>query len=73
MIKKLLVTLLVTVDTEDEEICPTGDPLIENVVLNVLDDDFFTDPVEEIITSHLSDYVQHSKRTEKRIEELYYP
>ena len=26
MIKKLLVTLLVTVDTEDEEICPTGDP-----------------------------------------------
>ena len=73
MIKKLLVTLLVTVDTEDEEICPTGDPLIENVVLNVLDDGFFSDPVEEIYTSHLYDYVEHSKRTEKRIEELYYP
>ena len=57
----------------DEEICPTGDPLIENVVLNVLDDGFFTDPVEEICTSHISDYVEHSKRTEKRIEELYYP
>ena len=73
MIKKVLVTLLVTVDSEDEEICPTGDPLIENVVLNVLDDGFFTDPVEEICTSHISDYVEHSKRTEKRIEELYYP
>jgi len=72
MIKKILVTLLVTVDTEDEEICPTGDPLIENVVLNHIDDGFI-DPVEEIYTSHLSDYVQHSKRTEKRIEELYYP
>ena len=45
---------------------------IENVVLNVLDDGFFSDPVEEIYTSHLSDYVEHSKRTEKRIEELYY-
>ena len=47
MIKKVLVTLLVTVDTEDEEICPIGDPLIENVVLNHLDDGFI-DPVEEI-------------------------
>ena len=53
MIKKVLVTLLVTVDTEDEEICPTGDPLAENVVINVLDDGFFSDPVEEIITSHI--------------------
>ena len=71
MIKKVLVTLLVTVDTEDEEICPTGDPLIENVVLNHLDDGFI-DPVEEIYTSHISDYVEHSKRVEKRIEDLYY-
>ena len=72
MIKKLLVTLLVTVDTEDEEICPTGDPLIENVVLNVLDDGFFTDPVEEIYTSHISDYVEHSKRVEKRVVEYHF-
>ena len=45
MIKKVLVTLLVTVDTEDEEICPTGDPLAENVVINVLDsaNDFLID------------------------------
>jgi len=71
MIKKVLVTLLVTVDTEDEEICPTGDPLIENVVLNHIEDGFI-DPVEEIYTSHISDYVEHSKRTEKRIENLYY-
>lgn len=71
MIKKVLVTLLVTVDDEDEEICPIGDPLIENVVLNHLDNGFI-DPVEEIYTSHISDYVEHSKRIEKRIEDLYY-
>ena len=47
------------------------DPLIENVVLNHLDDGFI-DPVEEIYTSHISDYVEHSKRVEKRIEDLYY-
>ena len=72
MIKKVLVTLLVTVDSEDEEICPSGDPLSENVVLNVLDDGFFTDPVEEIITSHISDYVDHTKRVQMRIEDLYH-
>ncbi len=71
MLKKVLVTLLVTVDDEDEEICPIGDPLIENCVLNHLDDGFI-DPVEEIYTSHISDYVEHSKRVEKRIEDLYY-
>ena len=70
MIKKVLVTLLVTVDSEDEEICPTGDPLSENVVLNHLDDGFI-DPVEEIITSHLSDYVDHTKRVQMRIDDLY--
>ena len=70
MIKKVLVTLLVTVDTEDKEICPTGDPLSENVVLNHLDDGFI-DPVEEIITSHLSDYVDHTKRVQMRIDDLY--
>ena len=71
LIKKVLVTLLVTVDTEDEEICPTGDPLAENVVINTLDDGFFADPVEEIITSHLSDYVDHTKRVQMRIDDLY--
>ena len=71
MIKKVLVTLLVTVDTEDTIICPTGDPLAENVVLNHIDDGFI-DPVEEIYTSHISDYVEHSKRIQKRIEDLHY-
>ena len=71
LIKKVLVTLLVTVDTEDKEICPTGDPLAENVVINVLDDGFFSDPVEEIITSHLSDYDDHTKRVQMRIDDLY--
>ena len=37
MIKKVLVTLLVTVDTEDEEICPTGDPLYSVRVYLLID------------------------------------
>ena len=70
MIKKVLVTLLVTVDSEDEEICPSGAPLSENVVLDHIEDGFI-DPVEEIITSHISDYVDHTKRVQMRIEDLY--
>ena len=46
MIKKIEVTLLVEVDTEDDFTCPSGDSLLENCVLNVLDDGFFTDPVK---------------------------
>ena len=34
MIKQIEVTLLVEVDTEDQEICPSGNPLLENVVFN---------------------------------------
>ena len=46
MIKKIQVTLLVEVDTEDKFICPSGDPLLENCVVNVVEDRFFTDPVK---------------------------
>ena len=48
MIKQIEVTLLVEVDTEDEEICPSGNPLLENVVLNTIDDGFFMSPVKVI-------------------------
>ena len=34
MIKQIEVTLLVEVDTEDKFTCPSGNPLLENVVLN---------------------------------------
>ena len=53
VIKKVVVTLLVEVDTEDEHICPSGDPLIENCVLNVVDDRFFEDPVTVLGVSYL--------------------
>ena len=53
MIKKVVVTLLVEVDTEDEHICPSGDPLLENCVLNVVDDRFFEDPVTVLGVSYL--------------------
>ena len=45
-IKKVLVELLVEVDTEDDFICPSGDPLLENCVVNTVEDRFFTDPVK---------------------------
>ena len=45
-IKKIEVTLLVEVDTEDQETCPSGDPLLENCVVNTVEDGFFTYPVK---------------------------
>jgi len=53
MIKKIVVTLLVEVDTEDEYVCPSGDPLQENVVLNIIDDRVFQDPVTVLGVSYL--------------------
>tara|TARA_B100001057_G_scaffold448891_1_gene489621 strand:+ start:403 stop:576 length:174 start_codon:yes stop_codon:yes gene_type:complete len=53
MIKKVVVTLLVEVDTEDEHICPSGDPLIENSVLNVLEGRFFENPTTVLGVSYL--------------------
>ena len=53
MIKKVVVTLLVEVDTEDKFICPSGDPLIENSVLNVLEDRFFENPTTVLGVSYL--------------------
>ena len=46
MIKKIQVTLLVEVDTEDEFICPSGDPILENCVINTIEDWHFIDPVK---------------------------
>ena len=53
MIKKVVVTLLVEVDIEDKYTCPSGDPLQENVVLNVVNDDYFLSPVSILGVSHL--------------------
>ena len=53
MIKRVVVTLLVEVDTEDKFICPSGDPLIENSVLNVLEDRFFENPTTVLGVSYL--------------------
>ena len=55
MIKQIEVTLLVEVDTEDEEICPSGNPLLENVVLNTVDDGFFMSPVRVLSVKDLQD------------------
>ena len=55
MIKQIEVTLLVEVDTEDQEICPSGNPLLENVVLNTVDDGFFMSPVKVLSVKDLGD------------------
>ena len=54
MIKKVKVTLLVEVDTEEmEERCPSGNLLEENCVLNMVDE--FLDPVKVLNVSYLED------------------
>ena len=53
MIKRVVITLLVEVDTEDEYTCPSGDALQDNVVLNVINDDYFLSPVSILGVSHL--------------------
>ena len=55
MIKQIEVTLLVEVDTEDEEICPSGNRLLENVVLNTVDDGFFISTVKVLSVKELGD------------------
>tara|TARA_A100001388_G_scaffold209215_1_gene159708 strand:- start:1151 stop:1345 length:195 start_codon:yes stop_codon:yes gene_type:complete len=55
MIKQIKVTLLVEVDTEDKFICPSGDPLLENCVVNTVEDGFFTDPVKVLSVKDLGD------------------
>ena len=63
MIKQIEVTLLVEVDTEDQEICPSGNPLLENVVLNTVDDGFFMSPVKVLNVKDLGD-LQDSEDSE---------
>ena len=67
MIKKVLVTLLVDVDTEDDLVTPDNDPITQNVVLNHIDNDVYMYPVEEIHTSYSCDYEENLENTKKRI------
>ena len=54
MIKKVKVTLLVEVDTEDDEQCAVkdGNPLEENCVLNMINNDGFLCPVQVLDVSY---------------------
>jgi len=44
-IKKVEIKLVVDVDTTDNFICPSGNPLKENCVLNTIESDHFLAPV----------------------------
>ena len=63
MIKQIEVTLLVEVDTEDKFICPSGDPLLENCVVNTVEDGFFTYPVKVASVKDLG-YLRDSEDSE---------
>ena len=63
MIKQIEVTLLVEVDTEDKFICPSGDPLLENCVVNTVEDGFFTYPVKILSGKDLG-YLRDSEDSE---------
>ena len=63
MIKKIQVTLLVEVDIEDEFTCPSGDPLLENCVVNTVEDGFFTYPVKVASVKDLG-YLRDSEDSE---------
>ena len=58
MLKKVKITLLVSVDTENEGhkiFCPSGDPLEENCVLNMVDNGDFLQPVSVLEVSYHHD------------------
>ena len=40
------ITLIVDVDVNDEVVCPSGNYLEENCVLNAVNNDFFMDNVQ---------------------------
>jgi hypothetical protein len=44
-IKKVEIKLVVDVDTADDLICPSGNPLEHNVVLNAIESDYFLEPI----------------------------
>ena len=49
------IKLLVKVDTENSELCPTGDAVTSNCILNTIENDFFLDPVEVLEVREVSD------------------
>ena len=49
------IKLLVEVDTENSELCPTGDAVTSNCVLNTIESDFFLEPVKVLEVREASD------------------
>lgn len=54
-IKKVEIKLVVDVDTADDLICPSGNPLEHNVVLNAIEGDYFLEPVSVLEIKEVSD------------------
>lgn len=53
--KRVEIKLIVDVDVTDELICPSGDHLEENCVLNAVNNDFFMNNVEVLKVQEVKD------------------
>jgi hypothetical protein len=53
-IKKVEIKLVVDVDTTDDFICPSGNPLEHNCVLNTIESDYFLEPVSVLEIKEVS-------------------
>ena len=54
-IKKVEIKLVVDVDTTDDFICPSGNPLEHNCVLNTIESDYFLEPVSVLEVKEMND------------------
>ena len=52
--KTVQIILNVKVDTTDEFICPSGDHLKENCILNAIESDFFMDDIQVLNVQEVS-------------------
>ena len=54
-VKKVEIRLVVDVDTANDSICPSGNPLEHNCVLNTIESDYFLEPVSVLEFMEMKD------------------
>ena len=54
-IKKVEMRLVVDVDTDNDFICPSGNALKHNCVLNTIESDYFLEPVSVLEIKEMKD------------------
>ena len=56
-IKKVEIRLVVDVDTANDFICPSGNPLEHNCVLNTIESDYFQETVSVLEIKEIKDEI----------------